>query len=70
VELTKLFQQFGLGDIGSKQAFSKAQYKIRAEAFIDLNDTFIRAYYEQRGYHLYPEGYLLLASDSLDYELP
>lgn len=70
VELTKFFQRFRPGPIGSKQAFSKARYKIQAEAFIDLTDTFIRAYYEQGGYHLYRGRYLLLASDGSDYELP
>lgn len=70
VELTKFFQRFGPGHFGSKQAFSKARYKIHADAFIELNDTFVSAYYEQGGYHLYRGRYLLLASDGSDYELP
>lgn len=70
VELTKFLQRFGGGVLGSKQAFSKARYKIQAEAFIDLNDTFVKAYYEQGGFQLYKDKYLLLASDGSDYELP
>lgn len=70
VELTKFLQHFGFGHFGSKQAFSKARYKIEAEAFIDLNNTFITAYYEQGGYRLYQDKYLLLATDGSDYELP
>ena len=70
VELTKFLQRFGQGCIGSKQAFSKGRYKIKPEAFIDLNDTFIGAYYAQEGYQLYAGKYLLLASDGSDYELP
>lgn len=70
VELTKFLQRFRRGLIGSKQAFSQGRYKIKPEAFIDLNDTFIKAYYEQGGYQLYKNKYLLLASDGSDYELP
>lgn len=70
VELSRFLQQFGNGSSGSKQAFSRARYKIKAEAFVDLNDTFIRAYYDQGGYQLYRGRYLLLASDGATYELP
>lgn len=56
--------------MGSKQSFSKARYKILPEAFVDLNDTFVQAYYELGGYRLYMGKYLLLASDGSDYELP
>ncbi len=54
---------------GSKQAFSKARYKIKAEAFIDLNDTSVKAYYESGNYQLYQGKYLLLATDGSCYEL-
>lgn len=70
VELTKFLQRFGQGRLGSKQAFSQARYKIKPEAFVDLNDTFIKAYYGQGGYRLYADKYVLLASDGSDYELP
>lgn len=70
VELTKFLQRFRRGHLGTKQAFSKGRYKIKPEAFIDLNDTFIRAYYDQGDYQLYKDKYLLLASDGSDYELP
>ena len=70
VELTKFLQRFGQGRLGSKQAFSQARYKIKPEAFNDLNDAFVKAYYEAGGYRLYADKYLLLASDGSDYELP
>lgn len=71
VEVTKFLQKFfGLGHDASKQAFSKARYKLRAEAFVDLNDTFVQAYYGAGGVQLYEGKYLLLASDGSDYELP
>lgn len=70
VELTKFLQRFGKGEFGSKQAFSQARYKIRWEAFVDLNDTFVQAYYSSGGYQLYRGQYLLLSTDGSDYELP
>ena len=71
VEVTKFLQKFfGLGHDASKQAFSKARYKLKAEAFVDLNDTFVQAYYGAGGVQLYADKYLLLASDGSDYELP
>lgn len=70
VELTKFLQCFGHGMYGSKQAFSQARYKLKPEAFIDLNDTFVGAYYQGGNYQLYRGKYLLLASDGSDYELP
>jgi hypothetical protein len=70
VELGKFFQRLGQVCIGSKQAFSKSRYKLKPEAFIDLNDTLLGAYYGQEGFKLYAGKYLLLASDGSDYELP
>lgn len=71
VEITGFLQRIlGRFKEGSKQAFSKARYKIKAEAFIDLNDTFVNAYYESGDYQLYRGKYLLLATDGSDYELP
>lgn len=70
VELTKFLQRLKLGCLGSKQAFSKSRYKISAEAFVDLNDTFIQAYYSQGDYQLYADKWLLVGSDGSDYELP
>lgn len=69
VEVTKYLQRFGK-TIVSKQAFSKARYKISASAFIDLNETFIRAYYSHGNYELFHQKYLLLAADGSDYQLP
>lgn len=70
VELIKFLQVLGRGLAGSKQAFSKARYKIKWEAFADLNDTFVKAYYEGGDFQLYAGKYLLLAADGSDYELP
>lgn len=70
VELTKFLQRFGNGQSGSKQAFSKARYKIEWEAFASLNDTFVKAYYAGGGFRLYAGKYLLLAADGSDYQLP
>lgn len=71
VEVTRFLQRMlGRFSHGSKQAFSKARYKLKAEAFVDLNDTFIRAYYESGAYQLYKDKYLVLATDGSDYELP
>lgn len=70
VELTKFLQRFGKGQTGSKQAFSKARYKVKWEAFEALNDTFVKAYYAECGFQLYAGKYLLLAADGSDYELP
>lgn len=71
VEVTKFLQKFfGRGRDASKQAFSQARYKLKAAAFVDLNDTFVNAYYGAEGVQLYAGKYLLLASDGSDYELP
>lgn len=70
VELNKFLQQLGKGLFVSKQAFSQARYKLRHEAFIDLNDHFVRAFYGSGDYRLFNGKYLLLCSDGSDYELP
>jgi len=69
VEITKYLQRFGKA-IVSKQAFSKARYKVSHQAFIELNETFVTAYYSQGDYQLFQDKYLLLAADGSDYELP
>jgi hypothetical protein len=70
VELSNFFTQMRKGLSVSKQAFSKARYKIKAAGFIELNDVFVKAYYEGGDYQLYKGTYLLLATDGSDYELP
>jgi hypothetical protein len=70
VELAKFFQRMKFGCLVSKQAFSKSRYKISPEAFVDLNETFVRAYYSQGAYQLYAGKWLLVGSDGSDYELP
>lgn len=69
VEITKYLQRFGKG-IASKQAFSKARYKVSHQAFIELNQTLMSAYYTHGGYQLFRNKYLLLAADGSDYQLP
>lgn len=78
VEIGKFLSSIGSTHLGSKQAFSKARYKLKWEAFVDLNDVFIRAYYgfigsenpQDKPYRLYAGRYLLLATDGSTYELP
>lgn len=70
VELTNFFNQIHKGLTVSKQAFSQARYKVKSEGFIELNDIFVKSYYENGDYRLYKEQYLLLATDGSDYELP
>ena len=69
VEVTKFLQRFGKG-IVSKQAFSKARYKISHKAFIELNETLLNGYYTKGDYQLFRKKYLLLAADGSDYQLP
>lgn len=70
VEVTKFLSKLGDIKYAGKQAFSKARYKLKYEAFIDLNETFVGAYYSSADYQLYKGKYLLLACDGSDYELP
>ncbi|MCB0518716.1 MAG: hypothetical protein KDD27_07255 [Saprospiraceae bacterium] len=70
VEVNKLLQKLGKGLVATKQAFSQARYKLRHEAFIDLNDHFVRAFYGRGDYRLLNDKYLLLCSDSSGCELP
>ncbi len=70
VEVNKFLQRLGAGLPVTKQAFSKARYKLRHEAFIDLNDHFVQGFYGMGGYRLFKGRYLLLASDGSNYELP
>lgn len=70
VELTKFLQKIGSSNLVSKQAFSKARYKLKKEAFIELNETLIQNYYNQGDYQLYQDKYLLVATDGSDYALP
>lgn len=70
VELTKFLQKIGSSNLVSKQAFSKARYKLKKEAFIELNETLIQNYYNQGDYQLYQDKYLLVSCDGSDYVLP
>lgn len=70
VELTKFLSKFCPDTFGSKQSFSAARYKIKWEAFVELNDVLVRNYYELPGYELWLGKYLLLATDGSDYEVP
>ncbi|MFT6357576.1 MAG: hypothetical protein ACJAYJ_001791 [Saprospiraceae bacterium] len=70
VELNKFFLQFKDGQMVSKQAFSTARYKLKPEAFIELNETFVKSYYQDNTHSLYADKYLLLGIDGSNYELP
>lgn len=70
VEISKFLNNFCDGVFATKQAFSKARYKLRPEAFMELNDTFVKSYYASGAHRLYAGKYLLLAVDGSCYELP
>lgn len=70
VELSKFLNLFNSGKLASKQAFSKARYKLKPEAFIELNNVLIQNYYKCKTHQLYKDEYLLLAVDGSEYELP
>lgn len=70
VEISKFMLNFNQGDLVTKQAFSKARYKLKPEAFVDLNDTFVEAYYSNNTHRLYANKYLVLGVDGSNYELP
>ena len=70
VELSNFFGRIRKGLSVSKQAFSKARYKVKSSGFIELNDVFVKSYYQSGDYQLYKGEYLLLATDGSTYELP
>ncbi|WP_367388265.1 IS4 family transposase [Lewinella sp. LCG006] len=69
VEISKFLQRFGKSVV-SKQAFSKARYKLKVSAFKHLNKLLVSNFYSIGNYHLYKEKYLLLSSDGTDFHLP
>ena len=70
VELSKFFIHIKSKLEATKQAFSKARYKMKWESFVELNDVLITAYYKTGDYQLFKGKYLLMATDGSDYELP
>lgn len=70
VELSKFLNAFNDGKHATKQAFSKARYKLKPEAFLELNNTLVKNYYKDKTHQLYNNEYLLLAVDGSEYELP
>lgn len=72
VEINQFLYKFGWKKnlTVSKQSYSEARHKLKYEAFIDLNDTLIRGYYQKSGHQLYQDKYLLLATDGTNYRLP
>ena len=70
VEISKFMLNFKQGELATKQAFSQARYKLKPEAFTELNETFVQAYYSEGTHRLYAQRYLLLAVDGSNYELP
>jgi hypothetical protein len=53
----------------TKSAFCQSRKKLKAEAFIDLNDTLIEAYYKDDDYKKW-KGFRLLAIDGTSLTLP
>lgn len=53
----------------TKQSFSKARQKIRPEAFVTLNDVYIRTFYSDHDYKTY-KGFRVFAMDGCVLEVP
>ncbi len=56
-------------DTYTQQAFSKARYKLKAEAFADLNHVLIQNVYADRAYRTV-EGWIAVATDGSVLEIP
>lgn len=69
VEISKFLDRFGK-PVVSKQAFSKARYKLKAEAFSHLNELLVSSFYDSGDYRLYKDKYVLLSSDGTNFHLP
>ena len=72
VELTRFFRRLSgtlQGESGSKQSYSDARMKMSYQAYIELNDQFVRAYYADDEYKRW-KGYRLIAIDGSRIQLP
>jgi len=69
-ELTNFISLISAGKENiTKSAFSQSRKKLKAEAFIDLNDTLVEAYYKDDDYKKW-KGFRLLAIDGTCLTLP
>lgn len=55
-------------ELYTKQSFCESRQKLKAKAFIILNDRFIKTYYSEE--HKKIKEYLILAIDGSDFEIP
>ncbi len=70
IEIAHFFDRISIKKNCSKQAFSKARKKLKHTAFIELNDLFIKDFYEKGKPELYNEKYRLIAVDGSLIQLP
>jgi len=73
VELTRFFRALGdttVNESCSKQAYSEARKKMRHDAYIELNEQFVKAYYSDGVFKRYKEKYRLVAVDGSRLQLP
>lgn len=73
VEITKFLERFhfrGKEMDGSKQGMSQASAKVKWEAYLALNNEFVKDYYSDQEYNKFKDKYLIIASDGTTYELP
>ncbi len=72
VELTRFFKRIS-GNTqeknGSKQSYSDARMKMSYQAYVELNDRFVSAYYADDDYQRW-KGYRLIAIDGSRIQLP
>lgn len=73
IEIDEFLKEFSTKDgkciTYTKQSFSEARQKLSSEAFVMLNDEFVKRYYEEDDYKKY-KGYRLLAIDGSYIEVP
>jgi len=73
VELTRFFRIVGdasVKDSCSKQAYSQARMKMSYEAYSELNEQFVKAYYSDGDFKKYKGIYRLIAIDGSRIQLP
>jgi len=69
IEIDDWFEFLGESSTMTKQAFSQLRQKIKPDAFIQLNDTFITWFYNDDQFNKY-KGYRLLSVDGSITEVP
>ena len=68
-EMVNFFQVIDSNIIVTKSAFSQRRQKLRPEAFVDLNEVLVEAYYADDDFEKW-KGYRLIAIDGSTMNLP